>query len=313
MCAARCENIAVPRVRISSYLQAERLLWCVNTTRCSVFWPVSNPEVWPAQTIKGMLTVIFALFFHYGSAAAGALITRVGLLRKWMGTDSTAGLKTRAPRVPMSWLLRLNIGREWLFLIFCLVYSHSLSSVCSLCPSSPASWLTLPVASGLLSCFSNYSSFSCAMITKETIIQNELTGSTFCNWTAPFQNSDYHRLKIIKLMFFFSLSKMDFSVWVLFSCKPCFNISYAAALTLVRSLSLTLALICVSCLVCCSWVQSGPLQASSASSGPSPPSLCSKYLWQPHTYFSTAQLIHSPASADDRKKALLTSNNKLDK
>lgn len=44
-------------------------------------------KVWPAQTIKGMPTVILALLFHYGSAAAGGLISCVGLLRKWMGTD----------------------------------------------------------------------------------------------------------------------------------------------------------------------------------------------------------------------------------
>lgn len=91
----------------------------------------------------------------------------------------------------------------------------------------------------------------------------------------------------------------------------CFSISYAVlsspALTLVPpppSLFLTLELICVSCLVCCSWVQSGPLQASSASSGPSPPSLCSKYLWQPHTFLDSSQYWH-------QKKALLISNSKL--
>lgn len=64
--------------------------------------------------------------------------------------------------------------------------------------------------------------------------------------------------------------------------------SYTCVLSL--SLSLVLSprpsLICASCLVCCSWVQSGPLQASSASSGLSPPSLCSKYLRQPHTFLN---------------------------
>lgn len=50
---------------------------------------------------------------------------------------------------------------------------------------------------------------------------------------------------------------------------------------------LTLALMFASCLVCCSWVQSGLLQASSASSGLSPPSLCSKYQWQPHTFLNS--------------------------
>lgn len=93
-CAALCENIVVPRVRISSYLlKAERLLWAVRATPRNVFWPVSNPEAWPAQTIKGLPTVILALSFHYGSAAAGAQISSVGLLRKLTGTDSITELK----------------------------------------------------------------------------------------------------------------------------------------------------------------------------------------------------------------------------
>lgn len=69
------------------------LFWFVSTTRSNVFWPVSNSVVWPTQTIKDMPTVILVSFFHYGSATAGALITCVGLLREWMGTDSTTGPK----------------------------------------------------------------------------------------------------------------------------------------------------------------------------------------------------------------------------
>ncbi len=56
--------------------------------------------------------------------------------------------------------------------------------------------------------------------------------------------------------------------------------------TLLHSLSLTLVLICVSCPVSCSLVQSGLLRASSASSDPSPPNLCSKYLQQPHIFLN---------------------------
>lgn len=100
------------RVRLSSYLQAERLLWSVGTTSRNVFGPASNPEVLPAQTIKGRPTVILALFFHYGSAAAGVLISRVGLLIKRMGTDSA---EMWASGIPVSWLLGVSIGRESLW------------------------------------------------------------------------------------------------------------------------------------------------------------------------------------------------------
>lgn len=41
--------------------------------------------------------------------------------------------------------------------------------------------------------------------------------------------------------------------------------------------------------LCCSWVPSGPLQASSTSLGLSPPSLSSKYLQDPHTHLWTTQ------------------------
>lgn len=116
-----CENPAVHRVRTSSYLQAERLLWSVGTTLCNVFGQVSNPEVWPAQTIKGMPTVILALFFHYGSAAVGVLINHIGLPRKWMGTDSA---ESGAPGVLMSWLLRSQYW-QGVALIFCLLIGIS--------------------------------------------------------------------------------------------------------------------------------------------------------------------------------------------
>lgn len=114
-----------------------------------------NPEVWPAQTIKGMPTVILALFFHYGSAAAGVLISDVGLLRKWMGTDSA---ETGAPGVPMSWLLRASIGRE-IALIFRLLIGISLHLFAQFaCQNSPPDWLSL-LLRGILSCFVNYSLF----------------------------------------------------------------------------------------------------------------------------------------------------------
>lgn len=88
--------------------------------------------------------------------------------------------------------------------------------------------------------------------------------------------------------------------------------SPALTLSLSSSLSLPLSLISVSGLVCCSWVQSGPLRASSASSGPSPLSLCSKYLWQPHTFLNATVILLS-SQYGDQKKALLTSNSKPDK
>lgn len=53
--------------------------------------------------------MILALFFHYGSAAAGVLISRVGSLIKRMGTDSAEML---ASGIPVSWLLGVSIGRE---------------------------------------------------------------------------------------------------------------------------------------------------------------------------------------------------------
>lgn len=142
-------------------------------------------------------------------------------------------------------------------------------------------------------------------------IQNELM--TFCNPTLfthrifPKQSPSVpinHKMwcfYLTKLIF-----KMDFSGWILFTCKLCFRISYAALIHCSHSLSFTLALICASCLVCCSWVQSGLLQASSASSGPSPPSLCSKYLWQPHTFLNGT--VNSLSSwYRDQNKALQTS------
>lgn len=70
-----------------------------------------------------------------------------------------------------------------------------------------------------------------------------------------------------------------------------------------HTLSLTPSLNCVSRLLYCSWVQSGLLQASSASSGPNLLTLYSKYLWQLRTaiYFtlsgfgckSSAETCHS--------------------
>ena len=156
-CAVLCEHIVAPRVGISSYLQAERLLWSLSNTPCNVFGPVWNPEMWPAQTIKGMPTVILALFSHYGSAAAGALISRVGSLRKWMGTDSA---EMGAPGVSMSRLLRVSIGSESLFLIFRLfmgISSHLFAQFA--CQNSPPDWLSL-LLRGILSCFPNYSSFA---------------------------------------------------------------------------------------------------------------------------------------------------------
>lgn len=111
----RCAWLCCFHVKTLWYTEwgsAERLLWSVGTTSCNIFWPDSNSEVWPAQTIKGMSTVILALFFHYGSVAAGVLISHVGLLWKWMSTDLA---EMGAPGVPMSWLLRVSIGRKSLW------------------------------------------------------------------------------------------------------------------------------------------------------------------------------------------------------
>ena len=70
------------------------------------------------------------------------------------------------------------------------------------------------------------------------------------------------------------------------------------------SLPPALSDLCLSCLVCCSWVQSGPLQASSASSGPSPPSLCSKYRWQPHTRFLNSTVISLSSRCRESRRRL---------
>lgn len=51
--------------------------------------------------------MILALFFHYGSAAAGVLISRVGLPIKRMGTDSA---EMGAAGTPVSWLLGVGVG-----------------------------------------------------------------------------------------------------------------------------------------------------------------------------------------------------------
>lgn len=133
----------------------------------NVFWPVSTSAVWPTQTIKDMPTVILALFFHYGSGTAGALITCVGLLREWMGTDSTTGPKQEPQGFSMSWLLTVSIGRESDFLYFCLfivISSHLLAHFAF--PNFPSDRLFL-LFWDVLSCFLIFCSF--VLLTREAI------------------------------------------------------------------------------------------------------------------------------------------------
>lgn len=106
-----------------------------------------------------------------------ALISRVGWLRKWMGTDWA---EMGAPGVPMSRLLRVSIGRELLFLIFwrfIAISSHLFAQFA--CQNLPPDFLSL-LLRGIVSCFPNYSSFlvlsqprtpaqSCSVLFKQPI------------------------------------------------------------------------------------------------------------------------------------------------
>lgn len=87
---------------------AARLLWSTGTASRNVFpEQPSNRGAWPAQTIKGRPTVILALFFHYGSAPAGVLISRLGVPIKRMGTESA---EMGAAGTPVSWLLGVALA-----------------------------------------------------------------------------------------------------------------------------------------------------------------------------------------------------------
>lgn len=59
------------------------------------------------ETIKGQPTVILALFFHSGSAAAGVQISRLGSPIKQTGSDLA---ETGAAGIPVSWLLGVGVG-----------------------------------------------------------------------------------------------------------------------------------------------------------------------------------------------------------
>lgn len=148
----------VTSARIRSYLQAERLVWSVSTT---VFADqFQNRDVWPAQTIKGHthcdLSLILSLWI---SSSRGALISRVGLLRKWVGTDSTAGLKQEPQGFRWAGFLERVLAGSGSF-SFC-VCLWPLADVCSLSllgRTSFPDWLQL-LRWGMWSSSPNYSSF----------------------------------------------------------------------------------------------------------------------------------------------------------